>query len=113
MTAEDETQDEPRALNVSAAIANALVRLYKQQFGRGPTSARAVWSGPDAVTVFLEDTLTPAERTLLSLGEDARLRETRIVAGEDFSPQKARILLMLMLTTTTDIGEIQAAFQRY
>ena len=42
-----------------------------------------------------------------------RLRETGIVAGEDFSPQKARILLALMLTTTTDVGEIQAAFQAY
>jgi L-asparaginase len=42
-----------------------------------------------------------------------RLRETGIVAGEDFSPQKARILLMLMLLTTKDVGEIQAAFQTY
>src|SRR5581483_1136753 len=32
-----------------------------------------------------------------------RLRETGIVAGEDFSPQKARILLALLLTTTADI----------
>ena len=42
-----------------------------------------------------------------------RLREGGIVAGEDLSPQKARILLMLMLTTTTDIGAIQQAFQTY
>jgi L-asparaginase len=42
-----------------------------------------------------------------------RLRETGIVAGEDFSPQKARILLMLMLTETRDIAAIQAAFQAY
>jgi L-asparaginase len=42
-----------------------------------------------------------------------RLKETGIVAGEDFSPQKARILLMLALTATRDVGEIQAAFQRY
>jgi L-asparaginase len=42
-----------------------------------------------------------------------RLRESGIVAGEDFSPQKARILLMLALTTTTDISEIQKAFQTY
>ena len=42
-----------------------------------------------------------------------RLRETGIVAGEDFSPQKARILLMLMLLTTTDIAAIQQAFQTY
>jgi L-asparaginase len=42
-----------------------------------------------------------------------RLRETGIVAGEDFSPQKARILLALMLTRTNDISEIQKAFQTY
>jgi L-asparaginase len=42
-----------------------------------------------------------------------RLRETGIVAGEDLTPQKARILLALMLTTTRDIAEIQQAFQSY
>jgi L-asparaginase len=42
-----------------------------------------------------------------------RLRETGIVAGEDLTPQKARILLALMLTTTSDIAEIQQAFQSY
>src|SRR5712692_832182 len=43
------------------------------------------------------------------------LREAGIVAGEDLSPQKARILLMLMLmlTTTRDIAAIQTAFQTY
>jgi L-asparaginase len=42
-----------------------------------------------------------------------RLRESGIVAGEDLSPQKARILLMLALLKTTDTGEIQQAFQTY
>jgi len=42
-----------------------------------------------------------------------RLRESGIVAGLDFSPQKARILLMLALSTTTDVGEIQRAFETY
>jgi L-asparaginase len=42
-----------------------------------------------------------------------RLCETGIVAGEDLSPQKARILLALMLLTTRDIGAIQQAFQSY
>jgi L-asparaginase len=40
-----------------------------------------------------------------------RLRETGIVAGEDLSPQKARILLMLALTTTTEVAAIQQLFQ--
>jgi L-asparaginase len=42
-----------------------------------------------------------------------RLRESGIVAGEDFTPQKARILLMLTLSTTSDVAEIQRAFQTY
>jgi L-asparaginase len=42
-----------------------------------------------------------------------RLREGGIVAGEDFSPQKARILLMLALSTTSDVAGIQRAFQTY
>src|SRR5437660_4675317 len=42
-----------------------------------------------------------------------RMRETGIVAGEDLSPQKARILLALMLLSTRDVGEIQRAFQSY
>ena len=42
-----------------------------------------------------------------------RLRESGIVAGEDLSPQKARILLMLALSTSADITAIQLAFSTY
>jgi uncharacterized protein YbcI len=56
---------------------NAMVRLFKEQFGRGPTKARASWAGPDVLTVILEDTLTPAERNLAAMGEHERLRDTR------------------------------------
>ena len=59
-------------------IANHMVRLYKEQFGRGPTQVHARWSGDDMITVVLEDTLTPAERSLVRLGEHQRLRETRL-----------------------------------
>src|SRR5687767_9194620 len=54
-----------------------MVRLYKDQFGRGPTKARAVWAGPDVLAVVLEDTLTPADRNLAELGEHQRLRDLR------------------------------------
>src|SRR4051794_301878 len=54
-----------------------MVRLFKEQFGRGPTSARATWAG-DVITVVLENTLTPAERNLVKMGEHGRLRETRM-----------------------------------
>jgi uncharacterized protein YbcI len=62
---------------VLSALANEMVRLFKEQFGRGPTAARASWSG-DVINVVLENTLTPAERNLVSMGEHERLRETRM-----------------------------------
>jgi uncharacterized protein YbcI len=58
-------------------ISNAMVALYKQQFGRGPTAARTHWAGPDVIVCILEDTLTPAERNLVKLGEHQRLRDIR------------------------------------
>ena len=59
-------------------VSNAMVGLYKSQFGRGPTRARSHWAGPDALSCFLEDTLTPAERNLIKMGEHQRLRDTRL-----------------------------------
>lgn len=61
-----------------AALSNAMVRLYKDKFGRGPTKARSDYAGPDTLIVSLEDTLTPVERTMLALGEDQRLEEARL-----------------------------------
>ena len=56
-------------------VSNIMVRLFKEQFGRGPTAARAYWAGPDALLCILEDTLTPAERNLVKMGEHQRLRD--------------------------------------
>jgi uncharacterized protein YbcI len=64
---------------VLSLISNEMVRIYKDQFGRGPTKARTVWAGPDIILVTLEHTLTPAERKLVELGEDGRLRDLRLL----------------------------------
>ena len=64
---------------VLAAISDEMVRLYKEQFGRGPNRVRTYWCGDDILTTVLEDTLTPAERNLAALGEHQRLRDTRMV----------------------------------
>jgi uncharacterized protein YbcI len=60
-------------------ISNEMVRLYKDQFGRGPTKTRTNWAGPDILVVTLEQTFTRAERTLRRLGEHARLRDLRLL----------------------------------
>ena len=61
------------------AISNEMVRIYKDQFGRGPTKTRSNWAGPDTLVVTLEDTLTPAERSLRNLGEHKHLRDLRLL----------------------------------
>ena len=58
-------------------ISNWMVRVHKSQFGRGPTTARTHWAGPDVLICVLEHTLTPAERNLVAMGEHQRLRDTR------------------------------------
>jgi uncharacterized protein YbcI len=65
------------ASSVTLEIANAMVRIFKEQFGRGPTKARASWAGPDVLVVTLENTLTPVERNLAAMGEHGRLRDLR------------------------------------
>ena len=74
---QDPTDSETRTLLLSE-VSNAMTRLYKEYFGRGPTLTRTHWSGPNALTTFLEDTLTPAERNLVNMGEHQRLRDTRM-----------------------------------
>ena len=59
-------------------VSNALVRLHKEQFGRGPTQARAYFAGPDMLVCSVEQALLPAERKLVELGDQQRVRESRV-----------------------------------
>ncbi|HKH18940.1 MAG TPA: Na-translocating system protein MpsC family protein [Solirubrobacteraceae bacterium] len=72
----DELSEEPGTFLLSR-LSNEMVRLYKDQFGRGPTRARSYWCGPDTLVVLLEDTLTQGERNLVAMEEHQRLRDTR------------------------------------
>lgn len=65
-------------VSLLAAVSNEMVRLYKEQFGRGPTKARTNWAGQNILVTVLEDTFTPAERNLHRMGEHQRLRDTRL-----------------------------------
>src|SRR3954453_5598150 len=63
--------------SVRAEISREMVRLYKELFGRGPTKARTDFAGTDILICTLEESFTPAEQALVSLGEYQRLRDTR------------------------------------
>ena len=69
---------EPSAGTQLQSVSNALVKLHKEQFGRGPTNARSYFAGPDTLVCTLEDTLLPAERTMVEMGEQQRVREARM-----------------------------------
>jgi uncharacterized protein YbcI len=64
-------------LSIRATISREMVRLYKEQFGRGPTKAHTIIVG-DVVLCSLEDSFTPAERNLVAMGEHQRLRDVRL-----------------------------------
>jgi uncharacterized protein YbcI len=60
------------------AVSNAMVALHKEQFGRGPTGARSHFAGRDGLICVLSDALLPAERALVELGQQQRVRESRL-----------------------------------
>jgi uncharacterized protein YbcI len=69
---------EQRHHDVTLELSNEMVHLYKALFGRGPARARTHFAGPNTIICSLERTLTPAEESLVKLGEQQRLRETRM-----------------------------------
>jgi uncharacterized protein YbcI len=68
-------------------ISNAMVALFKEAFGRGPTKARAQFAGQDTLLVILESSLTVAERNLVAIGEHRRLREARLFVSDALEDQ--------------------------
>jgi uncharacterized protein YbcI len=63
--------------SVRAALANAMVGLKKQYYGRGPTAAKA-WLLDDYVFVAMEGGLTRNEETLLDDGKEDVVRSYRL-----------------------------------
>jgi uncharacterized protein YbcI len=59
-------------------LSRAMVRLYKEHFGRGPTKAQSVYATANLLICTLENSLTPAERNMAEMGEHQRLRDIRM-----------------------------------
>jgi uncharacterized protein YbcI len=75
--------DEPGG-SVRTALANAMVGLKKQYYGKGPTAAKA-WILDDYVFVALEGGLTRNEETLLADGKEDLVRSYRLAFQETMS----------------------------
>jgi len=77
---------EERSGLLMVELSNAMVQLYKELFGRGPTKVRSDYAGPDLLVTTLENSLTRIERTMAAAGEHERLRDLRMhfqYLGED------------------------------
>ena len=62
--------------DVRASIASGFVSLHSKYYGRGPTKCK-VYAEGDIVVVVMEETFTPAERTLITQGQSAGIQEIR------------------------------------
>jgi uncharacterized protein YbcI len=58
------------------ALSNAMTKLHRDYYGRGPGAVRTV-IGHDHAMCILEDIYTPVERTLIDAGRFEAVRETR------------------------------------
>jgi uncharacterized protein YbcI len=75
-----------------AEVSRAMVRLYKEQFGRGPVKAKTRFADHDTLLCTLEGSLTPAEQSLVAMGEDQRLRDIRMFFQHACEPQFREVI---------------------
>jgi uncharacterized protein YbcI len=70
--------------SIRADLANAMVGMKKQFYGRGPTASKA-WILDDYVFVVLEGGLTRNEETMLADGKEDMVRRYRLSFQETMS----------------------------
>ena len=69
---------------VRSAIAQAIVRIHAEHYGKGATQAKTyVWD--NLVVCVLRDVLTVAERTLVGLGHGDQVRDVRTIFQHEMS----------------------------
>ena len=69
-----------------AAISNAIVKIFSDSYGRGPTKAKT-YAFDEYVLCVLEDILTTVERTLVDRGEEDLVRSVRLRFQEQEAKQ--------------------------
>ena len=59
------------------AVSDAMVRLYRDFTGKGPSHCKAHWAGPDILVILLRGGFTAAEDTLYEAGHGGAVRDAR------------------------------------
>jgi uncharacterized protein YbcI len=60
-----------------AEVTNAVVRLHRTHYGKGPTRSKSYFMD-DVLICVMRDVFTTVERTLVQAGEANKVRETRL-----------------------------------
>jgi uncharacterized protein YbcI len=76
---------------LAAAISTAVVHVFSEHTGRGPTKARTTLDA-DMVVVILRDSVTKAERALVRAGKDAEVLHLRRTFQETMSLDLIRVV---------------------
>ena len=66
-------------------LSNAVVRIHKEYYGKGPTKARSHLS-QDMLVVVLEGGYTHAEQTLLAAGHSKEVVQSRFAMQKTAEP---------------------------
>jgi uncharacterized protein YbcI len=74
-------QAEQRLGSRLAEVSNAVVQIFSECYGRGPTKAKSYMFDNYVITI-LEDILTTAEETLVANGEKDLVRQVRLTFEE-------------------------------
>ena len=89
-----------------AGVANEIVRLKAQYYGKGPTEAKA-YMNDEVLVVALKGGLTTVERTLLEAGDDGLVRQVRLrfqeVMEQNFIDAVQRLTGQRVLTYMSQI----------
>jgi uncharacterized protein YbcI len=64
-----------------AEVTNAIVRLHRRHYGKGPTRSKSFLLD-DVLVCVMRDVLTTVERTLVEAGELTKVRDTRFAFGD-------------------------------
>jgi uncharacterized protein YbcI len=78
-----------------AAISNAVVGIFSEYYGRGPTKAKS-YLVDNYVLCVLEDILTTVERTLVEKGEEDLVRKVRLTFQEAVADTFAQAVSEIM-----------------
>jgi uncharacterized protein YbcI len=92
---------------LSAAISRAVVHLFSEQTGRGPTKARTTIDA-DLIVVLLHESMTQAEKTLVQAGKHDEVLRIRRTFQETMEPDLVRAVESLTERTVVSFMSANA-----